>query len=74
MRWQDKESKQKNCSPDSPESLFLQNCIKKRTISCLTLLKKRDNMPTVAISRNNYVTICNKNEQNGHNNVTETCQ
>ncbi len=47
----------------------MENCTKKNTIAGLTLLKKRDIIATVAGRCNNYVTICNKNESNGHNNV-----
>jgi len=47
----------------------MKNCTKKNTIAGLTLLKKRDIIATVAGRCNNYVTICNENESNGHNNV-----
>ena len=51
----------------------MQNCTKKNTILVLTPQKKRDNIATVANVCNNYVTICNKNELNGHNHVIEKC-
>lgn len=56
---------------ESSKSFFVQNCTKKNTILGLTPPKKRDNIATVARKCNIYVTICNKNELNGHNIVME---
>ena len=39
----------------------------------MTILKKRVNIPNVARNCNNYVTICNKNELNGHTIVKKAC-
>lgn len=65
LRFPDNEDSKKTGSPRVRRALFCPNCIKKNTILGLTPPKKHDIIPHVANKRNNYVTICNKNDKTG---------